>query len=122
MSDQPHSSDSPQTADCPSATGSALTPAEGRYVEGYAAALQDILRLLTGEDGCAKSYDPMTVSRCGRTLHSYAFDMLDGGRHHAVSDYAGIEDITATLLREVEATIRDEYEPNVKDVQPKERQ
>jgi hypothetical protein len=91
---------------------SALSPNESRYIEGYAAALQDIIMSLTGENGCAKSYDPMTVESSGEVMHSYAFYMCDGGRHHMVSDYVDIADIKETLLRESETWIRDDFKPN----------
>jgi hypothetical protein len=84
-----------------------LTDSEARYIEGYAAALQDTLRNLTGESGCAKSYDPMTVNGSGEIMHSYAFNMKDGGRHHNVADYANIEEIKRVLLTEACADIRD---------------
>jgi hypothetical protein len=76
-----------------------LTVNQQRYIEGYAAALQDILFVLTGDTDCAKSYDPMTCE--SNVMHSYAFDMKDGGRHHEVSQYKSIEDIKKTLLEQV---------------------
>jgi len=77
---------------------------EQRYIEGYAAALQDIMRELTGDDLCSKSYDPMT---CEETvMHSYAFDMKGGGRHHNVKDFKNLEDIKKTLLWEVITNIQ----------------
>jgi len=92
---------------------SALSPDDSRYLEGYAAALQDLMYALTGENCCNKSYDPMTVSDDGETLHSNAFDMRDGGRHHPVTDYADLAEIKKTLLRESEVWIREDFEPNV---------
>lgn len=75
-----------------------LTPEQRQFVEGYATALQDIKYRLTGSDDCSKSYDPMT---CEETvMHSYAFDMKDGGRHHPTRDYRDVEEILSTLLEE----------------------
>jgi len=78
----------------------ALTTSEKSLIEGYAAALQDIMKEITGANDCAKSYDPLTVSDDGKIMHSYAFDMKDGGRHHMVTQYKTVEDIKKTLLNE----------------------
>jgi hypothetical protein len=79
---------------------------EQRYLEGYAAALQDILYELTGDNGCSKHYDPMTCE--STVMHSYAFNMKDGGRHHNVKDYKNFQDIKDTLLWEAIADIQSE--------------
>ena len=71
---------------------------EGLIVEGYALGLDDITYLMTGESNSDKRYDPMYHE--GDTLHSYAFDMKDGGRHHSIKDYKNISEICQTLLRE----------------------
>lgn len=76
-----------------------ITHEQARYVEGYAAALQDVLYAMTGDNGCSKSYDPMTVD--GNTMHSYAFDMKDGGRHHDGKDYSDLSEIKNVLKRQV---------------------
>lgn len=83
-----------------------LSSQEQRYLEGYGAALQDILFQLTGSNGCSKSYDPMTCTP--QTLHSYAFDMKDGGRHHPVLDYRNLEEIKKVLLDQVLQEIRED--------------
>jgi hypothetical protein len=75
-----------------------LTPRQKGYIEGYAAALQKILYAVTGDCGCSKSYDPMTIE--GGTMHSYAFNMKDGGRHHPLSDYKSPDEICDLLLEE----------------------
>ena len=81
-----------------------LTHDEQRHLEGYAAALQDLLFKVTGENYCSKIYDPMT---CEPTvMHSYAFDMKDGGRHHYVKDYRSIEEIKDILMDETITAIR----------------
>jgi hypothetical protein len=96
-----------------------MTNNEARYIEGYAAALQDIMYELTGDNGCAKSYDPMTVEEDRGIMHSYAFDMKDGGRHHAISDYDDLREITKTLLdevcREIKADILSNAEHDTND-------
>ena len=68
------------------------------FIEGYATALADIMRKLSGESPCSKSYDPMMIE--GMTAHSYAFDMKDGGRHHDLSLYEDVGEIMDTLLKE----------------------
>jgi len=75
-----------------------LTEKQQRYLEGYAAALQDLEYRLTGDNNCSKSYDPMTCEP--QVMHSYAFDMKDGGRHHPVKDYKDIEEIKNILVEE----------------------
>ena len=76
-----------------------LNEKEQRYLEGYAAALQDILYKFTGGNSCSKRYDPMTCE--ATVIHSYAFNMKDGGRHHSVEHYESIEEIKNILISEV---------------------
>lgn len=78
-----------------------MTNNEARYIEGYAAALQGVMYELTGYNGCSKIYDPMTVEEARGVMHSYAFAMKDGGRHHPISDYEDLLAITKTLREEV---------------------
>jgi hypothetical protein len=80
-----------------------LTPEQQKYLEGYAAALQDLQLSLTGDNWCSKSYDPLTCE--AEVMHSYAFDMKDGGRHHKVRDYQTMEDIKKVLLEETSQAI-----------------
>jgi hypothetical protein len=75
-----------------------LTHSQQRFLEGYAAALQDLEYRLTGDNSCSKSYDPMKCE--DEIMHSYAFNMKDGGRHHLVKDYKDFEEIKTTLLEE----------------------
>lgn len=75
-----------------------LTPDQQRFLEGYASALQDIEYRLTGDNSCSKAYDPMKCE--GQIMHSYAFNMKDGGRHHPVKDYKDIEEIKQVLIEE----------------------
>lgn len=82
-----------------------LTKNEQQYLKGYAQALQDIMRLMTGENTCSKSYDPIDFS--DGVIHSYAFDFKDGGRHHPLSDYKDIEDIKECMSKEAEEWLRD---------------
>ena len=72
---------------------------EAKHLEGYAAALQDILYQLTGDNSNSKSYDPMKVD--GETIHSYAFNLKSGGRHHRVGDFESVEEIKKIMLEEV---------------------
>lgn len=75
-----------------------LTFGEERYIEGYAKALDDMMRRLTGDSPSGKSYDPMTIN--GTAMHSYAFNMKDGGRHHPVTDYDSVAEICGILADE----------------------
>lgn len=68
------------------------------FVEGYAMALSHMMLRLSGDSPVDKSYDPMVVE--SGEMHSYAFDMKDGGRHHPISDYKDIGEITKVLLEE----------------------
>lgn len=83
-----------------------LTPREKGYIEGYAAALDRIIYALTGESFSAKSYDPMTIE--GGTMHSYAFNLKDGGRHHPLSAYTSTAEICDLLLKETLTSLHDE--------------
>lgn len=77
-----------------------LTDREAGQVEGFAAAMDRVFEFITHDQRSGKSYDPMTVSEDRTTMHSYAFDMKDGGRHHPVSDYASVREILDTLFME----------------------
>jgi hypothetical protein len=74
-----------------------LTEREAGRIEGYALALDQMLGVLA-ESKSGKSCDPMTVD--GATMHSYAFDMKNGGRQHPISDYESVDEILAYLLSE----------------------
>ncbi len=76
------------------------------FIEGYAAALQEIMAELTGENTCAKLYDPMEIDET--FMHSYAFDMKDGGRHHELADYKDIGEIKEILKKEAVRWIKDQ--------------
>lgn len=69
------------------------------YIEGYAAALQDMILKKTGSNTCSKHYDPMTIDE-EWDMMSYAFDMKDGGRSHKFEDYKDIDEIKKVLLNE----------------------
>lgn len=75
------------------------------FIEGYAMALTDIMRKMSGEGPCCKSYDPMMIE--GMTAHSYAFDMKDNGRHHDLSLYEDVQEIFDCLLEEAVDWIKD---------------
>lgn len=68
------------------------------YLAGYAMAVQEMMYMLTGDNTCAKSYDPIDFDE--NTIHSYAFNLKDGGRHHTLSDYISVEEITNLMLKE----------------------
>ena len=69
------------------------------YLRGYAQALQDVLKFFTGDNGIAKHYDPIDFD--DTYIHSYAFNLRDGGRHHPLTDYEDIYDLTSVMLNEV---------------------
>jgi hypothetical protein len=68
------------------------------YLKGYAMAIQDLMYNLTGENSMAKSYDPIQIDET--YIHSYAFNLKDGGRHHPLTDYNNLEEITNLMLKE----------------------
>ncbi len=80
-----------------------LSERDAGHIEGYATALQDILRAITGEDTCAKMYDPMTVRE--DRISSYAYDLKTGSRGHPLADFESIEEIKALMLKEVIAEL-----------------
>jgi len=82
-----------------------LTDTEKAFITGYATALQDIMKEITGENTCGKSYDPCTIDDVH--INSYAFDMKNGGRHHLLSDYDSIEEIKKYMLNEASLYISD---------------
>ena len=83
-----------------------LNPRQAGHIEGYAAALQDIMQRLTGECWCDKECDPAEVVD-GR-LYSYAYDLRAGGRVHELSEFGAVEDVTGLMLAEVAQHLRDE--------------
>lgn len=82
-----------------------LNTKEQEYLKGYAQALQDIMYQMTGDNGCAKSYDPIAFAE--EEILSYAFDFKDGTRHHPLSDYKDIDEIKEYMLKECEEWLRD---------------
>jgi len=80
-----------------------LTSDQQRYLEGYAAALQDMQFRLTGDNWCYKPYDPMTCD--AKVMHSYAFNLKTGGRHHEVREFQNLEEIKNCLLDESVAAV-----------------
>jgi hypothetical protein len=66
-------------------------------LETYAQACYDII--LSCDVGiCGKRYDPLTID--DTYLHSYIFNLKDGGRHHPINDYKDIEEIKDLMLKE----------------------
>lgn len=84
-----------------------LTDKERGYVEGYAKALTDVQYDITGDTFNSKSYDPMKVDDI--YLHSYAFNLKDGGRHHPIKDYESVEEICKLMLDEILKDINEVY-------------
>jgi hypothetical protein len=74
------------------------------YLRGYAQALQDLMFRINGDNSCGKSYDPIDFSE--NEIHSYAFDLKDGGRHHPLSDYESVQEITDLMLGEATEWIK----------------
>ena len=61
--------------------------------------MQDVLKVFTGDNGISKHYDPIDFD--DTYIHSYAFDLRDGGRHHPLNDYKDICDLISVMLNEV---------------------
>lgn len=75
-----------------------ITACERNYLKGYAQALQDLMLEVTDDNTCSKSYDPIDFT--DGVIHSYAFNLKDGGRHHPMSDYESIDEVAEYMLRE----------------------
>lgn len=82
-----------------------ITKDEKEYIKGYARALQDMMFVLTGENTCDKPYDPVEFD--DGVLHSYAFELKDGGRHHPLKLYKDVEEIRKLMLKESVCFVRD---------------
>lgn len=78
-----------------------IDPEHEEYIKGYAQALQDLLRLLTGENNISKSYDPVSIDNARGIIKSYAFDLKTGGRTHPYNDFESISDLLSTMAKEV---------------------
>ena len=91
-----------------------LTKIEQAYLTGYAEALQKLMIELTGDNSCGKSYDPIAFS--DSTIHSYAFNLKDGGRRHPLSDYESVEEIARLMAKEAKEWIDEAMNPN--DISP----
>lgn len=74
-----------------------------KEVEAYAHACYDILKGLDIKDGHCKMYDPMTIE--GDVVHSYVFDLRDGGRHH---NYDNLWELKDDILAETLSGIKEE--------------
>lgn len=86
------------------------TEKSSAFIEGFAAACQTLRMVLTGDDDRhGKSYDPMTIK--GDIMHSYVFNMKDGGRHHYMKDYASVREVCGVLLTETVEWIREGTRP-----------
>jgi hypothetical protein len=87
----------------------AVTERQAGFIEGYANACDDLLGKLTGDRFSGKSYDPATVNLDAAIIHSYAFNLKDGGRHHMLADYESVDEITALMAAETLEAIRDHF-------------
>ena len=74
-----------------------LSKKEQEYLKGYAQALQDVMRAVTGEDTCGKGYGPIDFGR--DEIHS-AFNLKNGGRLHPLSDFKDIDEIKKCMVIE----------------------
>jgi len=87
------------------------------YLKGYAQALQDILKALTGDNTCNKSYDPITIDK--DKIYSYAFRLKKGGRTHELKDFNDVEDIKVLMCQQIandiELWVASEKTCNAKD-------
>lgn len=82
-------------------------PLSKRDLEAYALALYDVLLELEVMDGHCKSYDPLTFDKENpKLVHSYIFDLKDGGRHHI---FETLETLRKELLEETTNNIRYNY-------------
>ena len=72
-------------------------------IEGYALACADVIRMLSGDSPCSKSYDPMSIN--GMVASSYAFELKDSGRKHDLTLFKNVGEIMECLLKETKDLI-----------------
>lgn len=76
-----------------------VTDYERGYIEGAAEAAWKIaIKCGATELQHCKTYDPATVAN--GQIHSYVFDLADGGRHHDLKDYEDIHDVVRRFVDE----------------------
>jgi hypothetical protein len=90
-----------------SAALTAISEREAGYIEGFAAACDRLIHNLTGDSFSGKSYDPATVDLRSAIIHSYAFNLKDGGRHHPLADYESVAEICGHMASEALSAIND---------------
>ena len=73
-----------------------------RELEAYVAGVWDLLLAINAADSGGKHYDPLTVD--GSTLHSYVFDLWDGGRHHPVGSLTR-EQVAGAFIQEAKQMV-----------------
>lgn len=78
------------------------------FIEGFASACASLSYVLCHYPDGGKSYDPMKVDLQRGTMHSYVFNMRDGGRSHSLADYSTYQDIANVLFAETIEAIADE--------------
>jgi len=77
-----------------------------RVLEWYARKLWHILRQLDISDGHCKMYDPLLFDTEKKVVHSYIFDLWDGGRHHPYETLKQVEDgITKEVITEIQSVM-----------------
>jgi hypothetical protein len=59
-----------------------------------------------GLDGHSKSYDPLSFTADGR-VHTYVFNLQDGGRHHEFTSFADLE---SRIIDETAEAIGDQHD------------
>ena len=87
--------------------------------------LQELEYKVTGENTCAKHYDPMQIidevkvgnlddefKVVSQVMLSYAFNLKDGGRQHPVSDYNSVQEIIDCMVNEVAQRLKEEINAN----------
>jgi hypothetical protein len=87
--------------------GKELTESQYRvYLEGVAYGLWTALFMAGVHDGYSKMYDPLYFE--GDEVHSYVFDLWDGGRHHNLKEIDSLEKVLTYLEQETMAQLKEE--------------
>ena len=80
-----------------------LSNKEKAHLRGYAQALQDLMFAMTGDNTCAKRYDPIAFDE--KHIYSYAFDFKNGTRVHPLAEFESIEEIKSFMVSEAKEYI-----------------
>jgi hypothetical protein len=87
-----------------------LNKKEQAFVEGYVSALYNILSIMNLDGGHCKSYDPCKCEE--DVVHSYVFNLKDGGRHHNLNEYKDIQELLKCFTEEFFEDIAQEASTN----------